>query len=131
MSAFISDGNGLNSGRFAGKTTVPKNVGVRYLLTMWNCGWHSNVLEIGKELNIGRLEGDESNLCDVLCSLFDRPFKTSVNEVDQLIRCIEVERNELDFQINNCVMDRKHRHRDHHDSRQACFWHPAGLAKPL
>lgn len=96
--------NGLNSGRFSGKGQPEERWCeiFAYYIELWLA---QHVLEIGMKLNLGKDENEEPSLCAAITSLFDRPlFGDSVTEIGQLIHQIEKERNELDFQINNCVM---------------------------
>lgn len=95
--------SGLNSGRFSGKRQTDDlwRELFAYYIELW---LSQHVLRIAKALELNAEEGEEQVLCSAIVALFDRAPEMPLNTLDALIRFIEDERKELDFQINNCVV---------------------------
>ena len=98
--------SGLNTGRFSGKRQ-PDDLWhelFAYYIELWLT---QHVLRIADSLEVGKVEGDESDFCASVIALVDRPPPQKIPTIAQLIKFIEDESRELDFQTNNCVINGK------------------------
>ena len=94
--------SGLNSGRFSGKQQSDdlwREI-FAYYIELW---LSLHVLRVANALEVGKVEGDEAELSTAVIALLDKAPSNKITTLKQLIDFIEIQRKELDFQINNCV----------------------------